>query len=66
MREYYVSYEYTCWKCPKRHEGRATIEAYGPDDAQERFERELTGWDDWPGVDGWDYDTRVIGVSWRV
>ena len=65
MNEYYVTYEYTCWKCPKRHEGRATIEAVSADDAQKRFELETAGWDDYPGVDGWHYDTIVKGVSWR-
>ena len=65
LSSFYVHYEYTCWKCPKRHEGTATIEAMSPEDAQERFENETTNWDDFPGVDGWDYDTTVIGVSWR-
>ena len=65
LSSFYVHYEYTCWKCPKRHEGTATIEGMSPEDAQERFENETTAWDDWPGVDTWDYDTRVIGVSWR-
>lgn len=65
LSSYFVHYEYTCWKCPEQHEGTATIEALGPEDAQERFENETIGWDDWPGVDGWDYDTKVIGVSWR-
>lgn len=66
LKKYYVHYEYTCWKCPKRHEGTATIEAATADEAQAEFEKSLTEWNDWPGVDTWDYDTKVTGVSWRL
>lgn len=65
MKQFHVHYDYVCWKCPKRHEGTATISADTADAAQATFESSLTEWNDWPGVGGWDYDTRVIGVSWR-
>lgn len=64
-KQFFVHYEYTCWKCPERHEGTATIEADSADDAQARFENDANEWNDWPGSDGWDYDTKVKGVSWR-
>jgi len=62
MRDHFVHYTYVCWKCPERHEGMATVNAEDPNAAQAIFEAEAAVW---PGMDNWEYDTKVKGVSWR-
>ena len=62
MSKFFVHYDYVCWKCPKRHEATATINADTADEAQLVFEAEASAW---PGMDNWHYDTKVTGVSWR-
>lgn len=62
-KQFFVHYEYTCWKCPKRHGATATMRADTADDAQKAFEKEYV---EWEGLDSLDYDVKVTGVSWRV
>lgn len=62
-KQFFVHYDYVCWKCPKRHEATATVKAETADEAQIVFEAESAAW---PGMDNWEYDTTVTGVSWRL